>query len=286
MRISEFLVILLITAVASGCLGSESASNEIRYGGDEYAVEPAAMEKGGGFLSVAEDAAMEPSPTTGTDMERKIIQTARISIEVGNFDSASAAVEQLALASGGFVSNSNSYVSDDGHKQGTITIRVPEEGFLGVLEEVKKLGEIKSTSSSGQDVTEEYIDLDSRLRNLERQEERLLAILDNATTVEDVLDVEEYLERVRGDIEVITGRLRYLDERIALATITVEISEPVPITRTWGIRDALSDAVEGFIAMTNGLIIFTGSMIPLAIFVALLYGIFKLVRRKKKVKVE
>lgn len=282
MRTSIFLIALLLTATLSGCVGSKSAGEALY----ETPSEAAYMktDRAGGFQSALSEEAPLPSETTDVSIDRKIIKTARISIEVTDFDSAATVVEQLAQASGGFISNSNSYVTDMGHKRGTITIRVPEEGFLSVLEEIKKLGEVTSTSSSGQDVTEEYIDMDARLRNLERQEGRLLAILDNASTVEDLLDVEKELGRIRGEIEVITGRLRYLDEKISLATITVELSEPEPITHTWGLREALSDSVEGFIGMTNGLIVFTGSIIPLVIFVALLVGIFRLVRRKKKVK--
>ena len=285
MRISEFLVILLITAVASGCLGSESASNDIYYGENDYAVAPAAMEKGGGFQSAYDEAAAEPSDTT-TTIDRKIIKTGRISIEVGDFDSVASAVEQLAAASGGFVSDSSSYITSNGQKRGTITIRVPAEGFQSVLDEVKKLGEVKSTSASGQDVTEEYIDLEARLTNYQRQEARFLKILDNATTVEDVLKVEEQLGRVRGEIERIEGRLRYFDNYIDLSTITVEIAEPQPITHTWGIRDALSSSVEGFINSTNALIIFIGNALPWIIFVVLVVGVFRLARRKKKVKEE
>lgn len=286
MRTSIFLIGILLTGMFAGCLGSRSAGEALyeSTGDSGYAAAPAMMEKGGGFLSSYDEAAAEPSPTTGTDVDRKIIKTGRISIEVDEFDATASAVEQLASAAGGFISDSSSYITSEGQKRGTITMRVPAEGFQSVLDEVKKLGEVKSTSSSGQDVTEEYIDLEARLTNYLRQEERFLSILDNATTVEDVLLVEEQLGRVRGEIERIEGRLRYFDNYIDLSTITVEISEPVPITHTWGIRDALSESVEGFIGMTNGLIIFTGSMIPLAFFVALLYGVFKIVRRKRAKK--
>jgi hypothetical protein len=291
MRDSIFLIGILLTGMFAGCLGSRSAGEALYDSRDssEYAASPSYSKASGfqGVLSEVELVSEDYEPTPGTDataIDRKIIKTGRISIEVADFDTTASAVEQLAAASDGFISNSNSYITSNGQKRGTITMRVPAEGFQSILDEVKKLGEVKSTSSSGQDVTEEYIDLEARLGNYQRQEARFLVILDNATTVEDILKVEEQLGRVRGEIERIEGRLRYFDNYIDLSTITVEISEPVPITHTWGIRDALSESVEGFIGMTNGLIVFTGSMIPLAIFVALLYGIFKLVRRKRAKK--
>ena len=269
---------LLLTGLLTGCLGQ---SDESSYTASYGAPEPA-YSKSGGF----DRAASEIATSEDTTIDRKIIKTGSISIEVSEFDSAAAVVEQLAAAAGGFVSNSNSYITSEGQKRGTITIRVPAVGFDSVLGEIKKLGEVKSTSSSGQDVTEEYIDLEARLTNYKRQEGRFLSILDNATTVEDVLKVEEQLGRVRGEIERIEGRLRYLDNYIDLSTITVSLQEPTPITRKWGLRDALSDSVEGFIGMTNALIIFTGSIIPVLIFVLVLFGIFRRLRRRRQPKAE
>jgi hypothetical protein len=217
-------------------------------------------------------------------VDRKIIKTGYLTIEVEQFDTVAAAVEEMAVAAGGFVSNSNSYVTSEGQKKGSVTIRVPAEGFESILEEIKKLGEVKSTSSSGQDVTEEYIDLEARLSNYQKQEERFLVILENASTVEDVLKVEEQLGRVRGEIERIEGRLRYYDNYIDLSTITVSLEEPTPITRKWGLRDAISSSVEGFIGSTNAVIIFVGSVLPWVVFLLLVAGIVRLARRKRAKK--
>ena len=84
---------------------------------------------------------------------------------------------------------------------------------------------MQNKGTTGQDVTEEYVDVDARRRNLVRQEERLLTILDQAKTVEDILKVEGQLERVRGEIEALTGRLRYLDDQVELSTVDVELRE-------------------------------------------------------------
>jgi len=288
MRTLIFLIGILLTGMIAGCTGSGGDSDYYptpAYAPDASAKLMAMDDRAGGFAAEYEESAVDTS-VTATEIDRKIIQTGWISIEVGDFDSAASAVEQLAAASGGFVSDSSSYITSNGQKKGTITIRVPAVGFQSVLDEAKKLGDVKSTSSSGQDVTEEYIDLGARLTNYQRQEERLLLILDNATTVEDLLKVEEQLGRVRGEIEQIEGRLRYLDNYIDLSTITVEISEPVPITHTWGIRDALSDSVEGFIYSTNSVIIFVGNALPWMIFILVVAGIFRHLRRGKGAKKE
>jgi uncharacterized protein YxeA len=211
-------------------------------------------------------------------VDRQVIKTAYLSIEVDDFQEAAKDVEGITAKAGGYVLSSNSYVTDTGHRRGSVTIRVPETGFLSVIEELEAIGEVKSKSATGQDVTEEYIDLEARLKNYEKQEARLLEILSKAEKVEDILKVEEQLGRVRGEIERLTGRLRYLNERIEMATITVELYEPEPITQSWGLRNALKLAVAGFITTVNAIIVFIGYALPLAaIGVAVLF----LYRRRK-----
>ena len=227
-------------------------------GSPDYRPVPAPAEKG----------AAESLYTT-TDTERKIIQTASLSIEVDDFQTRSDALIRIVERSGGFISNSYTYVTDTGRKRGDITIRVPQDTFLSVIAELEQLGTVQSKHTSGEDVTEEYIDLTARLNNSERQEQRLLAILDMAENVEEVLEVERELERIRGDIERLTGRITYLDNRIALATISVSLYEPEPITHSWGIRDAFRAAFEGFVSVIRGLIIAVGYALPLLILVGI-----------------
>jgi hypothetical protein len=216
--------------------------------------------------------------STPLPLDRKIIQQAHLGIQVKDFQSAFRQVESIAVAAGGYISNSDSKVTQTGHRRGIVTIRVPKSVFRDVIQELESVGNVKTKSISGEDVTEEYIDLEARLRNYESQEERLLEILEKANTVDEILRVEEQLGRVRGEIERITGRMRFLDNRVELATITVELFEPEPITQSWGTRDALRDSLGGFIAMTNGLIVMTGYMLPLLILFLIGYSAYKVLR--------
>ncbi|MBN1762380.1 MAG: DUF4349 domain-containing protein [Methanomicrobia archaeon] len=214
--------------------------------------------------------------TASTDTEQKIIQRASLCIEVDDFQARSDALTTIVERSDGFISNSYSYVTDTGRKRGEITIRVPEDAFLSVISELEQLGTVESKQTSGEDVTEEYIDLTARLNNSERQEQRLLEILELAENVEEVLDVERELARVRGEIEQLTGRITYLDNRVEFATISVSLYEPEPITHSWGIRDAFRAAFEGFVSVIRGLIIAIGYVLPLLI----LIGIAWLIKAK------
>ena len=168
-----------------------------------------------------------------------------------------------------------------GRKNGEMTVRVPQKNFYSTIEQIETLGTVKSRQISGQDVTEEFIDLGARLDNLKKQETRLQEILKNATTVKDVLEVEHELERVRGEIERLTGRLNYLNQSIEMSTITVSAREPAPITgEGWGITDALREAVTGFIDSVKGIIIFIGFILPIVVFIALVYVIALWIKRK------
>ena len=219
-------------------------------------------------------------------VEQQIIQRASLSIEVTDFQTSSDALSQIVARANGFISDSYSYVTDTDRKRGEITIRVPSDRFLAVITELETLGTVTSQHIAGEDVTEEYIDLQARLNNSERQEQRLLEILELAETVEEILEVERELERVRGEIEQMTGRITYLENRIELATITVSLYEPEPITQSWGIRDAIRAAFAGFVAMIRGLIIAVGYALPILILLGLGWLIRSIIVRRRHGRVE
>ncbi len=265
------VMLMLLVATSSGCLGQRGSS--------------VAEFESPAFLGEAQKAASYAPASEATERasdaaERKIIRTAYLDIEVDDFDEASFNVERTVESLGGFISDSSSYVTDKGKKRGTITARVPEDKLTAAISEIEKVGKVESKRVSGQDVTEEYIDLEARLNNSRRTEARLLDILDKAEKVEDIVTVEKELARVREDIERLTGRMRYLNNRIDLATITVKLYEPEPITQTWGLRDAVIRSVRAFIGSVNGIIVFVGGALPVAIFLLVLYYLFR--RRKGK----
>lgn len=163
--------------------------------------------------------------------ERLVVFTARLELEVEDLEPVLDTVRLLAESHNGFVATEKTRKNS-----GYITIRLPQRVFHETVAEIEELGELQSRDLQGQDVTEEYVDLGSRLVNLENQEQRLLEIMEMGTTVESVLKVENELERVRGSIESIKGRLNYLESRVELATITVYLNlkeeEPEP-TFAW-----------------------------------------------------
>ncbi|KPQ43810.1 MAG: hypothetical protein MPEBLZ_01620, partial [Candidatus Methanoperedens nitroreducens] len=223
----------------------------------------------------------EGSNVNGKTFERKVISTATLTIEVASAQAAINDITNITLETGGFISSSS--ISDIGNnrKNGHLTARVPQKSFYSTIEKIDALGTEKYRQVSGQDVTEEFIDLGARLDNLQKQETRLQEILKMATTVKDIIEVEHELERVRGEVESLTGRLNYLNQSVEMSTITVTVMEPAPITGDgWGISDALRDAVRGFIESVRGIIIFTGFIIPILIYLSIAILIALGIKRK------
>jgi hypothetical protein len=219
--------------------------------------------------------------TSTVSLDRKIISTASIQLEVKNVQIIFNEITNITVAQGGFISSSSVYDAG-GRNNGQVTVRVPQANFYQTVEQIEALGTTKSKQISGQDVTEEFIDTGARLDNLKRQEARLQEILKMANTVKDVLEVEHELERVRGEIERLTGRLNYLNRSVEMSTITVNAAEPAPFTGDggWGITDALKQSVRGFIESIKGIIIFTGIILPILVYIALILLIALGIKRK------
>jgi hypothetical protein len=204
--------------------------------------------------------------TDGTQGEasRLIIKTGNISVVVKDVAQSIKVVSNFAEKVGGFVVSSNIYKSGT-TPYGVVTIRIPSTVFDQGVKETKGLGEVVSEDVRGQDVTEEYVDLDSQLKNLRSAEEQFLNIMKRAEKIEDILAVQNQLTQVRGQIESIQGRMKYLKQSSDLSSLTVNFStDPsvLPVVNqdanTWKplvvIKDALRSLLEVGKSLVNVLI--------------------------------
>jgi hypothetical protein len=172
--------------------------------------------------SVLEQSAAQP-------LDRMVIRTAQLSVEVNNMEQALAAARAIAQRDGGFVSASNTHlekVDDQDRMVADLTLQVRTDAADSALSDLRGLGNVTSETSGSQDVTEEYVDLDSNLRNLQASESAILKLMDKATRIEDVLALQRELTNVRGQIERIQGRKRFLERRTDMATITLSLRPP------------------------------------------------------------
>ncbi|MEZ4493833.1 MAG: DUF4349 domain-containing protein [Dehalococcoidia bacterium] len=167
-------------------------------------------------------------------LDRKIIFTADMRLEATDVRGAYERAALIARQSGGFVERSSLSTRDDDDGQpreyATVTIRIPVAHYDDVLNDLRAMNgvEVLSEESSSTEVTEEYTDLQSRIRNLERTEAQYLTLLDRADTIDDILTVNDRLDGVRSQIEQIQGRLNLLDDLTDLATVSMSISPLAP----------------------------------------------------------
>jgi len=177
----------------------------------------------------ASDSSLANYNTTAQAAERIVIKNATLSIVVADPAKSMDAISQLADEMGGYVVTANLYQSklDSGASvpRASIKIRVPAEKLTDVMNRSKAQSDRIPISENieSQDVTSDYTDLQSRLRNLENTETQLTKIMDSATKTEDVLSVYNQLVQVREQIEVIKGQIKYYDESAALSSISTEL---------------------------------------------------------------
>jgi len=213
-------------------------------------------------------------------VDRKIIRTARLELGVENVSAAVAEVEDIAVAAGGWVSASNVFIDepskpDEGDggtprrtETATVTIRVPAEAYRSVVGQLRGMAEeLKSESSEASEVTEEYTDLQARLRNEKATEAQLLELLTKAETIPDILTVQDKVSQVRLEIERVQGRINVLDSLTNMATITVELAAFVPqepggeqgwAANAWGVAwegSQTAAVVLGSVAIVGGVVL-------------------------------
>jgi hypothetical protein len=178
-------------------------------------------------------------------MDRMIIANINLGLSVEDVLAASRSVESIAERYGGFVSNANVRNSDKA-REGTITVRVPHQRLTEALADLRGVGQKVIDESRGtEDVTEEYTDVESNLRNLRATETQLIGIMEKSTRIEDVLRVQREVTSIRGQIERLEGRRRALENRSDLATITMRLIEGAsPNPRTgWNGAEVAAQAI-------------------------------------------
>jgi hypothetical protein len=186
-------------------------------------------------------------------VERKIIRTGYITLEIEDIAGTMDKVAQAADELGGYVVSS--YKREvESKNYGSVTIRVPADRFGEAFDRLRQLAvKVPSESTEARDVTEEYVDLQARLHNLEATEAQYLVLMEKAETVEEMLKVQQALSDVRGQIEQIEGRIKYLERVSDMALIEVSLEETKKLVEHWSIADAFKSAVRGLTTFWRGI---------------------------------
>lgn len=216
--------------------------------------------------------------------DKKVIYNAYLSMEVHEVKPALEKIRSYAEGIGGSMANMQTWTEKD-RNYGSVTVRVPKDSFYDAIGAIEGYGSVKDKRVSSDDITEQYIDLEARLKTYKDTEERLLQILDMAKTVDEVLKVESELSRVRADVESLTGQINYLARMVEMSTITVSLFEPgepsaspYPVLDWWSI---VQMAVLGIYVVIGAIAVGAVSVVPLIALGALTYYLYKRRRAKK-----
>lgn len=289
-------LLLLVAALLLGC-GAKSARDESvmerqvesrGYSAPAEAPAPAAESKG--------DGAVANSALEGV-ADQMIIRTVNMTMMVDDTDRTLAELRGIVANAKGYVSDSNRYLVGE-QPWASITLRVPAGALDGVLDQVRGLAiRVENESSNAQDVTEEYTDLQARLRNLEATEKELQALLtevrENRGKADEILAVHTRMMEVRGQIEQIKGRAQYLQRMVAMATLHLEIrpkEAPISVVQPskWSPMVTLSKALRAFVEVLQ---VFADLLVYVVIFspfvlvpLAVIWLLIRAVRKRRAKK--
>ena len=270
--------VLLLALVPVACSGSNDDS-----GGS------AAAETGAADSAQSEEAASGgdgeavPASQEVPGVAPKVIQTASLSLSVakGEYEESVSEARSVAARLGGFVvSSETTRARANQPLRGSLTIRVPSRRYAEAMAALSGLGRIESENEGSEDVSAEYVDLQSRARHLEAVERQLLELLDRADTVAAALAVQGQLSQTQLELEQTRGRIRYLDNQTSYATIALQLRERGVVQATgggWGIVDAWRDGARAFLRV----VVVVATMAPLLLLALLGWAGVRFVRRRR-----
>lgn len=248
-RLRHITVLVLIAVVFAACARSEQLTV-----GDSAGA-PAAE------APMEAESAADTFANTGSEprqdvQDQLIIRTGNLEIVVLSTEETIDTITSRVNATGGWVVSSNVFQRGEA-KSGEITVRVPVEQFDSMMNEIEQMAtEVRTSSTNGEDVTEEYVDRRARLANLEATADRVRSFLEDARDVEDALAVNAELSRLEGEIEAVRGRIQYLEQSAAFSTINVRIipdalAQPIEIG-TWRATGVVRDALSALVTALQG----------------------------------
>lgn len=214
--------------------------------------------------------------------DRKIIRNAELTIELDSPEDAQRKITAIAETHGGFVVTSESKLNEVSSAAAPsrfviVVVRVPSAQFNAAIEKIRAVGgRILQEKITGQDVTEEYIDLEARSRTQRALEAQMLDILKRAGKISDALEVQNQIAAVRTEIERLEGRRRFLENQAALSTINITLHTPTPVmiaTTAHGfwheVKQAAGNGIDLASNITLGVIQFVIMLIPILLLIAL-----------------
>jgi hypothetical protein len=241
------------------------------------AITPSLEEPAESSTTDADEASDASSPAADRSTSRKIIYEATIRLVVEEFSSAEQQIPALVRQHEGYIADANVDSTQGEYRSGSWTVRIPVEKYDAFISAISALGVPETRTQKAQDVTAEYIDLEARIANKKKLEERILQLLaDKSGEIKDVIQVETELARVREEIERMEGQLRYLASRVSMTTVTVIAREernyqpPTAPTFAARVKSAWTNSIDALETFGANLVVVVVYILPwLAILIVL-----------------
>jgi hypothetical protein len=291
------VVFLATIVVACSSSGSDKQSRESESSGSTSSIAASEAYPSAATAASASSAGGASAPNSSAraqqlaDWDRKIIRNAELDLQVNNVEAMLATIRGITDSAQGLVFASST--SFDGDNQlATITLDVPGSNFDQVINNLRSASGVKKVqreSVTSQDVTDEYVDLQSRLKSLNASHDRLLALIAQATNINDIVTLDDHLSDIETQIDQTTGRMNYLDKKTSFSRIVVALSPVGIVTHEdkggFDLVQATEDAWDASLNFTGGVLtaivkvaVFLWWLVPLA---AIGYGVI-IVRRRQR----
>lgn len=219
-----FLALLLLLSACGASVGNSASAAA----GDSGSMPDAAN---GWTEDASADTAESGADFSAVRKNAKLILNANLTLETQDFDKASADIEKMAADAGGYL-ESSSLSGDAGSQHASYVLRIPQEKFEAFYEQLGSSVHVVYSSRSSEDVTEQYTDIETRLATLTTKHERLLALLDQADKMEDIISLENALADCEYEIDSLTGSKRHYDDLVGFSTFYVDLEEVQTLTAT------------------------------------------------------
>lgn len=230
--------------------------------------------------------------STSLPSERMVIYNADIQLTVKNYEKARTELERKAAEIGGYLVEDTTNRYGEEQLSGMMVFRIPQQHFSSFLQSAEEAAaEVTNRHVSGQDVTEEFVDLESRLRSKKAVEARLQSFLEEAEKTEDLLKISSDLSKVQEEIEQLTGRMNYLQNQTAYSTVTITLEENSILVpgidnkelNTWQkVKKQLVVNINWLLSFLSGSIVLIAGNLPIIILLALVIGIPLVILRKRR----
>ncbi|MFI6898156.1 DUF4349 domain-containing protein [Streptomyces sp. NPDC050256] len=222
----------------------------------------------------------KPNPVTATH----VIRTASLSVEVKSASRAAAAARTVVQNAGGLVANESTEQVDDTHDSSHLVLRVPQAEYDSVLRELSGAGKLISRSSTAKDVTDQVVDVESRIATQRASVTRVRKLMDRADKLADIVTLEGELSSRQASLESLLAQQASLKDRTTLATITLDLMEPESAPEADedpGFLDALGGGWHAFLTMLRWLAMAVGAAAPFLAAAAVLVALWRLSARRR-----